>query len=226
MSHWLGHLRDPPSHSPALRHVGKVSRIEEPPHCGPAYPAPASGVCVTSGREPLSPRPVSGVRVSEANCLPCLLPGLRCLLTARPHHRPRGDFPALAVELQRPGRAAKGHAAPVRWPQPAWGFPRAAWQPGALRSSRPVRGSPTPPWASVASESMRSGPSAFGSRRSRAWGLRGPCWRSPSRRCVRRHPLRGASSPLRWRPGQEPFPADPGVLGGVGVGFGGYPALG
>lgn len=116
VSHWLGHLRDPPSHSPTLRHVGKVTPIEEAPHCGPAYPAPASDVCVTSGREPLSPRPVSGVRVSECTCLPCLLPGLLCLLAARPHHRPRGDFPALAVELQRPGRAAKGHAAPVRWP--------------------------------------------------------------------------------------------------------------
>lgn len=58
-----------------------------------------------------------------------LFPGLRCLLTVRPQRRRKGAFPALAVELQRPGRAAKGHVAPVRRPQPARGFPRA--QPGS-----------------------------------------------------------------------------------------------
>lgn len=94
VSHWSGRLRGPPSHSPALRHVGKVAPNEEPPHCGPASPAPASGLRVTSGGEALRRRPVSGGRAAEVACLPCpFLPGV----PVSPHRvaasPPEGCFP-------------------------------------------------------------------------------------------------------------------------------------
>lgn len=71
--------------------------------------------------------------------------------------------------------------------------------PSGLLPARPaVASCPAPlerrpltrrPWISVrASAAAWPGPSVFGSGRSRAPETSRPCWRSASRRCVRRHP--------------------------------------
>lgn len=158
------------------------------PRCGPR-----SHACfrLRHFRRPAFPQPTSAGEPRGTPVICIAIAWFRVCSPRAATSSPEGCFPLLAVGFQGPDWTSGGRVAPGKWPQLARGpRARAAWRPGALHCCWPSRGPPTLLWAAMASRDTCSGPSAFGSRRSRGWERKGPCWRSASRRCVRLHPLR------------------------------------
>lgn len=124
ISHWPPSLWGPPSHTPGLRHVGKVKTLEAPPCCGPASPAPPCGSRHFRQPAVLSWLASANLRVG-ASCLLCPVGRFSGLFSPRGHFVARGVLTPFCRRVLATRRGA-GETARAGLRAPA----RAAWQPG------------------------------------------------------------------------------------------------
>lgn len=124
ISHWPPSLWGPPSHTPGLRHVGKVKTLEAPPCCGPASPAPPCGSRHFRQPAVLSWLASANLRVG-ASCLLCPVGRFSGLFSPRGHFVARGVLTPFCRRVVATRRGA-GETARAGLRAPA----RAAWQPG------------------------------------------------------------------------------------------------